>query len=284
MAFNRQIETTPAMPTRRGSYGQQGTRSGVRRGTRRRGSVSSRIRYQRPSARNQKRQLRSVAKIALANRRMLNANKVYTDWFLNQQVVQADGLWRSFELTSPTAFQAGNREDADFIVSQNAFFRNMIFEWYCSSQDKISTVSFDMYIVSLRSSAANWQPGTYPSGVWQDGNEYTSAGNNNSAFVNSGIFKIHWAKQLHISPKKYSTDPSVDDQTGNPFATYRNGKVNLKLNFKVRSPAGLTWKNLPMSALPPNQRMYFIFRAASVDTTNPYLLNWAAHMTAVGLS
>lgn len=272
------------MPSRRSSHGQQGTGAGTRRRRRRRSNVSARIRYMRPSARNNRSNLRTVARIALKNQRVLNQNRVYTDWFLNAQQTPLGSLWYAAELTAPGAYTAGNRQDADFIVSQTAYFRNLVFEWYVSAQDKTETLSMDMYIVSLRNSAANWVPGTYPSGVWQDGNEFTGAGNNNSAFVNSGIFKVHWNKQIHLNPKKYSTDPTLEDFTGNPFATYRNGKVNVALNFKVRAPAGLTWKNLTMSALPPTQRMWLIFRGASTDTANPYLLNWAAHMTAVGLS
>ena len=268
------------MPYRRSAYGQQGTRPGRRRRPRRRGSVSTRIRYQRPSARNQRSQIRTLARIALKNRSILSANKVYTDWFLNQQVTPSDGTWYSQELMSPVSWTAGNRQDADFIVSQTAYVRNMILEYYISSQDRTADSSFDIYIVSLRNSAANWVPQTTPSGVWQDGVEYTSAGNNNSAFVNSGIFKVHYNKQIRLAPKVDTNS----DPTGNPWTNYKNVKVNLSIKSKVRAPTGLSWKNLTMASLPPAQRMWLIWRATSTDSTNAYLMNYALHATAVGLS
>ena len=268
------------MPYRRSSYGQQGTRGGFRRGKRRRTSVATRIRYQAPTRRNNRRNLHRVAKIALRNSRILNNNKVYTDWFLNQQVTPSDGTWYSQELTSPVSWTAGNRQDADFIVSQTAWLRNMVLEYYIASQDRTADSSFDIYVVSLRNSAANWVPQTTPSGVWQDGVEYTSAGNNNSAYVNSGIFKVHYNKQIRLAPKADSNG----DPTGNPWTTYKNQKVNLRLNMKLRAPTGLSWKNLTQASLPPTQRLWLIWRATSTDSTNAYLMNYALHATAVGLN
>ena len=271
-----------AMPSRRSAYGQQGTRSGKRSYRKRKTSVATRIRYQRPTARNQAKQLRSVAKIALYNRRMLTANKVYCDWFDNNTAPTVQSIWFAQELTGPENWTAGNRQDLEFLTSQTAFARNLQLNYYCSSQDKNRDVVFDVYVVSLRNSNASWVPGVYPTGVWSEGLEYATMGGNNSVAVNSGMFKVHYNKQFQLAPK--TPDGTETTWAGNPFSTYRNAKVNIALNMKIRAPAGSTWKTLPMSALPPSQRMYLVWRGQSFDNTNQYLLNWGIHVTTVGLS
>lgn len=273
------------MPYRRSSNGQQGTRSGVRPRRRGRTSVSTRARYQRPSASNQRNQIRSLAKIALANRRMLTANKVWTDWYDSALVPSASSIWSAQELMGPVNWDASNRQDADFLVSQTAYVRNMVVELYMSADLKTAPTNVEIYIVSLRNSAANWSPGNYPTGVWSEGLEYTSMGSGNAVSVNSGIFKVHYAKMLTVSPAEYAPTTNVaPTPTGNPFATYRRVKANLALNCKLRAPAGLSWKNLRMDSLPPSQRMWLVWRGVSSDTSNTYTMNWGIHVTAVGLN
>lgn len=272
------------MPARRSAYGSQGTRSGVRPRRRRRSSVATRARYQRPSARNQRSQIRSLAKIALANRRMLSANKVWTDWYDSALVPSASSIWAAQELMGPVNWTASNRQDADFLVSQTAFISRMCLEMYVSADLKTAPTAVEMYVVSLRSSAANWSPGNYPTGVWSQGTEYENMGLNNAISINSGIFKVHYAKSVTLFPKEYTTSNAGTEPTGNPFSTYRRVKVNLNINSKVRSPAGLTWKNLRMDALPPYQRMWLVWRGVSTDTNNTYTMSWGLHATAVGLN
>lgn len=272
------------MVARRSSYGSQGTRGGVRPRRRRRTSVSTRARYQRPSASNQRNQIRSLAKIALANRRMLTANKVWTDWYDSALVPSASSIWAAQELMGPVNWTASNRQDADFLVSQTAYIRNMVLEMYVSSDLKTAPTAIEIYVVTLRSSAANWSPGNYPTGVWSQGTEYENMGLQNAISVNSGIFSVKFAKSVTLFPKEYSDSANATEPTGNPFATYRRLKVNLSIKAKVRSPAGLTWKNLRMDALPPHQRMWLIWRGVSTDVNNTFTMSWGLHATAVGLS
>lgn len=274
------------MPVRRSSYGQQGTRSGVRPRRRRRTSVATRAKYQSPNARNQRAQIRSLARLALKNRRMLTANKVYCDWFDNANTTNTQGLWYGAELTAPINWTAGNRQDASVLTEQVTFCRNMVLEWYASSDQKTQAVVMDVYVVSIRTSAANWFPGNYPTGIWSEGLEYNTMGSGNSVAVNSGLFKVHYNKQFRLYPRT-----NVDDQgntfenfSGNPNTVHRNAKVNLKLNMKLRAPASFAWKNLTQANLPPHQRLYLVWRGQSFDQTNQYAFSWGTHITTVGLS
>ena len=274
------------MPTRRSSYGRQGGKPGRRSFRRRRASVSTRARFQRPSARNQQRQIQSLAKLALRNRRMLSASKSYTDWFQRFNNQNITGLWFSQELLRFVDWEAGNRQDADVLVSQNVFLRNMVIEWYANSFNKDQACVFEVFVVSIRSNASNWLPSSGPAGVLTEGLDYENMGSGNMVALNSGVFKVHFAKMFQLFPRDNpdGMDPDPLDFSGNPFTTYRRGKINLSLNMKVRSPAGLSWKNLNMNTLPPNQRLYLLYRAQSSDSTNQYQFSWATHTTAIAQS
>ena len=274
------------MPARRSSYGSQATRPGRRRFRRRRASVSTRARFQRPSARNQQRQIQSLAKIALRNRRMLNASKSYTDWYQSFNNLNVTGLWFAQELMTPNDWSAGNRQDADVLVSQNAFVRNMVLEWYANSFTKNQAIQMEVWIVSIRNNAANWVPSAGPTGVLTAGQEYEEMGSGNLVSLNSGIFKVHYNKMFQLFPRDNpaATDPDPLDFSGNPFSTYRRNKTNMSLNMKIRSPAGLSWKNLTMQTLPPTQRLYMLYRGQSADTQNQYQFSWGTHFTVIGQS
>lgn len=274
------------MPRVRSSYGRQGTRTGRRRIRRRRGSLPSRIRYQRPSARNQRSQIRSLARMAIRNSKILKAAQSHTDWYQNFNNLNVTGLWFAQELMSPVDWTAGNRQDADVLVSQNVYLRNMVLEWYANSFTKNQATQVEVFVVTIRSSAANWVPGAGPAGVLTPGQDFEEMGSGNAVSLNSGIFKVHYNKMFQLFPRDNpeGLPQEVLDFSGNPFSTYRRGKVNLSLRYKVRSPAGLTWKNLGMQALPPSQRMYLLYRGQSADSVNQYQFSWGTHITALAQS
>ena len=271
------------MPYRRSSYGAQGTRNGVRRTARRRVGVSTRAKYQRPTARNQRSQIRSLAKMVAYNRKVIRSATAYTDWFFNANTSNITGLWFGTPLMSPNLWSAGNRQDADVLVSQNVFVRNMIFEASMNSNTKNQAVTIDMYLVTIRNNAANWTPGVGPTGILAPGLEYNDMGIGNAVALNSGIFKVLYNKQVKLFPRNNPApdEPTLLDFSGNAFSTYRKLKANIKLNMKIRSPAGLTWKTLSQEALPPSHRVWLLWRGVSNDSVNEYVLNWGTHVTAV---
>ena len=270
------------MPSVRSSYGSQGTRRGRRPFRRRRASVATRARFQRPTARNQRSQIRSLAKVCLANRRILNGAKAYTDWFDGANPRPTDGLWYAAELMSPVDWTASNRQNADVLVSSNIWLRNMVLELYCSSDTKTQACVFDIYVVSLRPGASNWIPQASVAGVWEEGTEYTTMGSGNSVIPNAGLFKTHANFHFRLYPRLPPNDPQY---SGNPQTVYRNFKTNIRLGTKLRSPAALSWKTLTMSALPPHQRLYLIYRCQCLDQTGTqYALSWGTHVTGVSQS
>lgn len=271
---------------RRSAYSTQGTRPGYTRNSRRRTSVSTKARYQRPTARNQQSQIEDLAKIVAYNRRVLRNATAYTDWYLSANTTNIGGQWNATPLMEPALWAAGNRQDADVFVSQNVYIRNMIFEALINSDQKNQAVTVDLYLLSVRPSAANWVPGVGPTGALTPGVEYESMGQGNAVSINSGVFKVLFNKQVRLFPRDNPEGGASGDLdfSGNAFSTYRKIKADIKLDFKIRSPAQLSWKSLGMSALPPAHRVWLIWRGSSADSANQYGMNWGTHITAMSQS
>lgn len=271
------------MPRVRSSYGRQGTRAGRRRPRRRRASVRTRIRYQRPSARNQRQQLSAIAKVALRNERILRTSKVYTDWFLQASTQNVTGLWFVTPLMSIKDWLPSLRQDVNAKKSQAAYLRNMSLEWFASSDYKNQATQFQVFVVSLRRDSSNWQPRVGPDGQLLNGEDYREMGGSNAPVLNSSVFKVHYSKEFRLFPRNNPTaaDPTVLDYSGDPFSTYRRGRINLRLGMKVRSAVNQAWKDLVMDALPPNQRLYLCYRGVSNDSKNQFSFNWGTHVTAI---
>lgn len=270
------------MPYRRSSYMRQGTRPGVKRFRRRAGGLKTRIKYQRPTARVQKSQLATLARIALKNQQMLRNSVTYTDWFDRVSTSVTGSAWAAYALMDPVSWDPGLRQDADVLVSQSCFVRNMVFEYNINCAEKNQASQWDMFIVTIRPSATEWQPVATPSGDLLAGVDFAEMGLTNAPQLNSGKFKVLWHKHMRIWPRKNASD--VLTYSGNPYSTRKEGKVNLKLNVKIRAPSALSWKSQSINNLPARQRVYFFYRQSSEDTSNVTNIAFGTHMTVVAQS
>lgn len=218
--------------------------------------------------------------MALRNAKMLNAGKIYTDWFQNASSPGVDTVWNAVPLMEFRYWNEGNRKDEAVPGLQSVFLRNMVFEWTFQSYLKTRACEIDMFLVTLRPNASTWVPQAEPTGSLRP-DDFQDMGFNNAPQLNSGIFKVHYHRHMRLFPVNFQAQ-NVLEYSGNPFTTYRRGQVNLKLAYKARSPDGnLAWKELAQETLPARQRMYVLYRVQSEDTTNQYRFTWGTHVTAV---
>ena len=258
------------------SYGGQRTRAGVRRTGRRRSSVGTRARFQRPSAYNQRSQIRALARQTAYNTRMLRSTIVHSDWYRSSVANISNSEFLGETLTSMDDLTAVNRQSVDVFTSQTVVVRNMIFEWACTHGSVDTPAEWTLFICTPRPNNADYTVGNPALTAVTD---YADMGGGNAVIINSGQFKVLYMQH-------FRTFPLVSNgvASGNPNTSYRKGKVNLKLGFKIRSPTSTSWKDLTDTDLPTHQRLYFFYRNKNGSTpggAGNATLQWSSFFTMI---
>lgn len=269
------------MVSRKGSTRyRQGTRNGPRK-RRRRSSISSRVRYQRPSAWNQKRQLQTIARMAIRSSRVLNQHRVFQDWELQGQLVfQTDG-WLIRPLMEPVSWNAVLRQDITPLTQSQCFVRECQFTYFAANNTKNLPFTINLFICSLRRNFNEWDGTTMVAN-----SEYLNQGAGNAVLLNSGQFKVHYSRNMQIFPR---VQPGIQggsvelDPTGNPNTQYQRGKTTLRINYRLTSPDALSWKQLTMADLPHHKRLYLMcfFRSEDTSGANDARMNWCTKWTTI---
>lgn len=271
--------------TSNGSRNQGSSRT-YRRRRRRRGSVATRAKYQKPSARNQQRQIKEVASMALRNSKLIRAQQTYTDYTLTGTLNYGFPTQQIISLMEPNLWTPTMRQNIDVITQQRTFIRNMNFNWFVETQGVNNLTQTTMFLVSLRSTANSWTPAT---GL-NSGQEWASQGAQNAVALNPGIFKVHWARHWTTFPNTSGDyDPggplagaNILVPNGDPSDRYRKGRIRIKSRYSIRAPAQGPWKQMVSAQLPPYRRLYFLIFA---NQTNPQatqsLFNWGLRVTCV---
>ena len=244
---------------------RQGTRNGrARRG--RRSSISARVRYQRPSARNQKRQISTLARMAVRSSRILAAHRIYQDWKLDSGINFAIPGWQVTGFMNPIAWEACLRRDLTPLTQSGCFLREMQFSYFMTNNTKTLPSTISLFLVTLRRQQ-DWQ------GTMADNEEYITQGEGSAPILNSGIFKVLWSRNHQIFPAKSevnsgSTSGMPFAATGDPNTQYKRGKTTIRLNYTLRSPSDLSWKQLSQEDMPYWNRIYLLSYFQNEDTAS----------------
>lgn len=283
------------MPYRRTSTaGTRGRTAGTQRGAaprrRRRTSVATRARYQRGAA-AQSRQIQELARIAVRNARTLNAQRTYTDYYLNgsSDATWTTGVWKAWSIVDPVTWQQTLRRNSDADLAQNAYVRNMFFQHTTGLFKLKASASVTLMLVSIRPQAANFVPSASTMG---SGEEWQFMGAYQMPVVNSQLMHVKWSKTFILQSNGLN-GPSVaqatDTAVGDPSDTFSRGSVNMDIRTTFYSPSRLiapatepqSWSTLQDTDLRPSQRLYLLAYFQSNDTQNAAQLNWSAKFTVV---
>lgn len=246
------------MVYRRSARSYQGSRPGFNR-KRRRTSALSKVYRQSASSRNQKFQIARVTKLALSNRRILSASRVYTDWVLQNTLALSGNGWSVLPLMDPPSWTSTMRQNLDVITQNQTFVRNLAFSWFCRTNGKSEAVTWNMFLVTIRPDTA-WIPAT----GFVAGDQYTDLGDSQAPVLNPAIFKCRWAKSFRTYPRLIGPDQAP---SGNPFTLFRKGKVNLKISNTIRSPTELSWRQIGIDDLPKHERLYLVINQFCEDNS-----------------
>ena len=264
----------------------QGSSGRRRRSTRGRYSIRARAKLQRPSARNQKRQITTLAKMVTYNRKVLMAQRTFTDYVLTGSVNYGFPTQQIIPLMEVNLWQATLRQNIDVITQQRTYIRNMEFNWFMETQGVNNITQTTMFLVSIRPTASTWNPAV---GLNQN-QEWASQGSQNAVTLNPGIFKCHWTKHWTTFPNtSASYDPggplagaNILVPNGDPSDRYRKGRIRIKAKYSIRAPGQGPWKNMIQEQLPPHRRLFFlIFANQETPGGTTSLFNWGLRATCV---
>lgn len=268
-----------AQSNRGGAY-----RSQVGKKRRRGTSIVGRT-YKRKGASAQASQIRTVARMAIKNARILNSTRVYLD-YEHQGRTPGDwvsGLWRVYSLMDPVSWKPTMRQTADGDAAQVAYIRNCFFQYTAGLNTMIRSTRVTCYLVSMRSAALNFVPA---STNMVPGQQYDTC-NGQMPRLNPNIFKVRYAKSFNLLSNTFSgvsLEASATDVAGAPSSTFRACNVNLKIGHNLRSQniktlpsnEGKPWSTMSDQDISGSNRLYFMVYHESADVENAPGVIWHA--------
>lgn len=254
----------------------------ARSNRRKRTGVVTRAKYQKPTARNQKKQILGNALAIRAIKRIM-PKPIYTDWQYSGQLkaIAPDDSFSetlaSVQLMSPAngatpsvAFwQPVLRQDVNVIESSATRVLRMQMNLRYSLRGS-DWAQFSLFIVTIRPDAVDTVPNAANLVKGQD--YITNIGDDFNVRLNPAVFKVHYARNVSLMKNNWTAPAAVVGGVpfaGNPRTTYTKGQVNMKLGFTLKQPrAGLSWTIMNQSQLGPSQR-YFLLAFIVQRQPNP---------------
>lgn len=249
------------------------TKAGTRASSkRRRTSNVTKVRFQAPTARHQRRQIMANAKDIGFLKRMVKNQRVWCDWQRTADFfAQIDNTgsftttWGIYPLTDFSSWTPVMRTDATVSRSSTTFVKRLQLNMRYSLNDS-DFASFSVFIVTLRPQSATYNPvATLP----VISTDYIANTQEYNVRLNPAVFKVHYARQLQLMNNGYGEPAITGDTSGNPKTTFAKGQVNLQPHLQVRAPFGTPasfWTQLSDQDLPYYQRYYLMIYC---NQTNP---------------
>jgi len=270
--------------TRRGSAGASRTY-----GRRRRTSIATRARFRR-GAYAQSRQITALARLATRNASILRGQRLYSDYFLQgaADTTWIANTWYVASLVDPISWKPTLRQNEDADKAQNAYVRNMFFQYTCGLNSLKQSGTVTLMLVSIRGNAADFEPSNTSMG---NGEEYQNLGPYQMPIVNSGLMVVKWSKTFVVQSNGLG-GKSVDQSTmatGDPTDTFARGSANVHIGNSLRSPSRFiapgtspqSWSTLADKDLRPRERLYLLGWYQSQDATNCAGLTWSCKFTVL---
>lgn len=259
---------------------RQGTRGGRKPRARRRTGIRTRVRWQRLTARAQKSQIATIARMAVRNSQILNSQKTYTDWYQIQSNSYGGTSSIGIPLTNLASWVAGARQNLVVDRAQKTFVREMLFNYYVQAPASNNPVYLTMSLVTIRPTAAA-TPVPSPLVVNAD---YTTQGQRNAVIWNSSKYHVLFSRFFIMYPANQTPLNPGDEPLpwGNPYTIYRRGRCSFNLNWTARAISGGVWKDLTVLNLAPSRRIYLLLASYSDDPgATSYNISWGTKFTCI---
>lgn len=252
--------------------GGTGARTG-RRSTRKRVSNLTKIKYQKPSAKLQRRQILSNARTLARHSRLLAQHKIYTDYQVDDAIMPAaSGQWAVARLTdfanwTPVLRQSDvvTEKAHTFVIRMSINFRVLL--------NAADFLGFNCFVVTKRKNAAQYDPYTTPPTINTDYIESSQAQGFNLR-LNPSLYKVHFSKYFSLTHNALLEPTVATTTSGNPNTTWRKFQVNLPCRMNVTNPAivaagSTSWLHLNFENLPPYHQYFIMVYAVWGGTGTP---------------
>lgn len=233
----------------------------------------AKIRYQAPTARNQRSQIMANARFIAKHCNQIRKHRVWTDWQNMNEAVFTTGEWNSFRLTDFSTWNPVLRQDPGVNrIQSHTFVDRLVINMRVSLYAAQSSV-VSVFIVSPRKSFANRDPVILPPELTA---EYIYPVNNPgyNVRINSNVWKVHAVKYMTLTTNGLDNPPGggTPEIAGNPFTTYRKWQVTIPCKFGVTCPiqpsVGVdTWKDTAFDMLPYYNRYFIMVYNQTVQGT-----------------
>ncbi len=263
---------------RRGGVRKSALKDYQKRSTRRGVSLRTRVKYQRPTARNQKHQIDALARTVARNSRYIRSQKVFTDYQWGDAATPLPGIsqnltsgqWFGYGLTNFERWIPCLRRDTNVAESSKTFCIRSTLNLRVNVGDVSQLAYINVFLVSPRRDAVDAVAlSPPPIGAMTQlvlDNDYIENSQNQGANVrlNPAKFKVHAAKYITLTPNAPSEALPQGSAVGNPFATWRKWQWNCPLKFSVRMPVGKPWPSLSFDDMAYYQKYYLLLYSTSL--------------------
>ena len=283
------------MPYRRSYYDRappsalRGTtkKPGFRR--RRRTTMVSKVRYQAPTARHQRRQILTNARMVSKLYRSQLRHRVWSDWqYTGGQSSINSGEWVTIRLTDFTLWENVLRADAAVSRKAHTFINRMQLNLRFNMQDSYF-VGFNVFVVSPRKFATNVDPFVTQPILFQDYIQ-PSQDEGFNVRLNSGLYKVHFSRYFTLT-KNYLGAPPANENVGDPDTTWRKMQANIPMRLSVTNPVARTgnadtWLEVPFNDLPYYGKYYLMILPSWLGPQggSPPFISWDALYTTINSS
>ena len=234
-------------------------------------STTTLAKYQKPNARNQRRQIMRNARDIKRIYKSVLRDRVFCDWqYVGQlnAVYDSGGFtrtWGCFPLTDYSLWGAVLRQDQNVAESSTTYVRNMQLNFRYQLRGS-SWAQYNVFIVTPRKdAAANDVPTRIKNGnPPQAGVEYIEGPDAFNFRLNPAVFKVHFASYRTLTESTLFS--AASPPTGNPLTTFAKGQANVKCGINVRFPVNVSyptppsnpWKELPYMQQAYHKRYFLL--------------------------
>ncbi len=236
-----------------------------RRAPKKRRSSISKVYRQRPTARNQQRQIARVTKLAISNRKRFNS--VYTDWQISPTstpddlgyvTAMATNTWQVIRITNFDQWIPVLRQDTNVNESNHTFVKRISINMRASLGTGYANCNF--FLVRARFPEANRDllssPPTIANGDYIELSQAASA----NVRLNPAKFKVLASNYCTLKTTTLIPPATTDFLPGDPTPAERKWQWNIYPKIKVHQPSTQStpgrWPAKAFETLPYYDRLY----------------------------